>query len=153
MSSLKSHSLWLTLYFMFPRPTEKKVEPTMLIIMYFNLLELYSKILPRVFFTLWNRNKTIKGYYFMPNKFFKLNKYFLKFVWCTLHSDCSPFQKNWRVPWWPLVLIIGTSFHLPKMSWTCWTYEKIGSKSHYVSWSHEFLIFLKLRFLWVLKVI
>ena len=28
------------------------------------------------------------------------------------------FRKNWRVHWWPLVLILGTSFHLPKMSWT-----------------------------------
>ena len=46
-------------------------------------------------------------------------------------NDGSPFQKNWRVPWWPLVFIIGTSFHIPKMSWTCRTHEKLGSKSEY----------------------
>ena len=31
-------------------------------------------------------------------------------------SERSRFQKNWRLPYEPLAFIIGTSFHLPKMS-------------------------------------
>ena len=42
-----------------------------------------------------------------------------------------------RVPWWPLVFIIGTSFHLRKMSWTCRFYEKPFWKLDYF---HFFLI-------------
>ena len=56
-------------------------------------------------------------------------------------SDRSPFQKNWRVPSWLLVFIIGTSFHLPLMSWTCRTHKKLGSKSLNYYLSRDFFFF------------
>ena len=45
----------------------------------------------------------------------------------------------------PLVLIIGTSFHLPKMSLACQTHKKIGFKSQHVFWSLEILNLKKKR--------
>ena len=52
----------------------------------------------------------------------------------------------------PLVLIIGTSFHLPKMSLACQTHKKIGFKSQHVFWSLEILNLKKNAFVLSFKI-
>ena len=52
----------------------------------------------------------------------------ISWQWARLQDSLKWWFTIFRIieglPWWPLVLIIGTSVHLPKMSWTCWTREK-----------------------------